>query len=136
MANFSFPKAERVCHKRDIERLFSREAEYEKGGLVAMRYLFRDKQDTEPATRVLIVVPKRKVKMAKDRNRLKRQLREVYRLNPALRDNVKIPANKTLLLAVIYAGGNEDTPYKGLEKSFIRALKSIAEKQDNKLNNN
>jgi ribonuclease P protein component len=129
MANFSFPKAERICNMRDIEKLFSQEAQYEKSGLLALRYLLRDKREGESAIRVLIVVPKKKVRKASNRNRLKRQLREIYRLNPLPRNKVRVPPNKTLLLAVIYSGG-EKALYQALEKSFIGALRSIEEKQN------
>ena len=81
----TFTKAERICSKLLIDKLFT-------GGNASMAafplravYMFIDAEDEKLSLKspisVLISVPKRKLHLAVDRNRLKRQVREAYRRN-------------------------------------------------------
>ena len=76
---YSFSKAERICSKRVIDKLFA-------GGNTSMAvYPLRAvcmpvERESVPAS-ILISVPKRRFRHAVDRNRMKRQVREAYRLN-------------------------------------------------------
>ena len=81
----TFTKAERICSKLLIDKLFT-------GGNASMAafplravYMFIDAEDEKLSLKspisVLISVPKRKFHLAVDRNRLKRQVREAYRRN-------------------------------------------------------
>ncbi|MFA6873163.1 MAG: ribonuclease P protein component [Bacteroidaceae bacterium] len=92
---FSFPKSERICKKKVIENLFSKERS-ESFAIFPIRVVYyittaskkaeetcmqtlNDKELTEPVS-VLFSVGKRHFKRAVKRNRIKRQLRETYRL--------------------------------------------------------
>ena len=75
----SFPKQEHLCGDKRISRLF---AEGEAFIAYPLRVVFR----TEPLAgnvpaSVLVSVPKKRFKRAVKRNRLKRLMREGYRLN-------------------------------------------------------
>ena len=81
----TFTKAERICSKLLIDKLFA-------GGNASMAafplravYMFIDAEDEKLSLKspisVLISVPKRKLHLAVDRNHLKRQVREAYRRN-------------------------------------------------------
>ena len=81
----TFTKAERICSKLLIDKLFT-------GGNASMAafplravYMFIDAEDEKLSLKspisVLISVPKRKLHLAVDRNNLKRQVREAYRRN-------------------------------------------------------
>ena len=75
-----FPKAEHLCLRNDIDNLFTAGAK----ALTAypLRMVYREVKHREgPQVKVLLSVPKRKLRHAVDRNRAKRQLREAYRLN-------------------------------------------------------
>jgi ribonuclease P protein component len=77
---YTFQKNERLCSKKLIAQLFV------KGNRVVSRFPFRftwvpASLDSEVPIQVLFVVPKRSFPKAHTRNRIKRQLRELYRLN-------------------------------------------------------
>lgn len=81
----TFGKAERLCSKKRIEALFAG------GGRSLSAYPLRavfmelEKEAELPApVQVLISVSKRRFKHAVDRNRVKRLIREAYRLNKHL----------------------------------------------------
>lgn len=91
----TFPKKERLFGAKRIERLY-------KVGKAFVAYPFRvvfllvlDENETIPA-RVMVSVSKKKFKKAVDRNRIKRLMREAYRLNKselvcfAIENNLKI----------------------------------------------
>jgi len=77
----TFKKPERISKKKEICRLF-----LEGDSLVAhpLRVVYLKHDPSSGATiSVLISVPKKNIKHAVDRNRIKRLIREAYRLNKA-----------------------------------------------------
>ncbi len=78
MRIFTFPKAEHLCLRNDIEKLFTAGSKSAAAYPLRMVYRIVDHNDG-PAVKVLLSVPKRKLRHAVDRNRAKRQLREAYR---------------------------------------------------------
>ena len=78
MAN-TFSKSERICSQIVIDDLFKK-GKILKSFPFLVRYLPYS-FNKGAKVQIVISVPKRKVKKAVDRNRLKRQIREVYRLN-------------------------------------------------------
>lgn len=87
---FSLPQAERINSKKQIDRLFRG------GGSKAMtvaplRVVYmtgeRGENDREPQAQMMVSVPKRYFKRAVKRNRIKRMVREAYRLNKHILDN-------------------------------------------------
>lgn len=86
-SEYSLPQAERINSKKQIDRLFRG------GGSRAMsaaplRVVYMSDERGEgargPMAQMLVSVPKRYFKRAVKRNRIKRQVREAYRLNKHL----------------------------------------------------
>ena len=69
----------------------------------------------------MFVAPKRSFKRAHDRNKLKRRMREVYRLNKApFYDELNLNSKK-LLVAFIYIGKKQEE-YPAIEKSILKLM--------------
>ena len=77
MEDRSFPKSLRLSGKKDIDELF-------KSGSSVMSYPFRMLMLPSAKPGILFTVPYRNFKKATDRNRVKRLMRETWRLNRQL----------------------------------------------------
>jgi ribonuclease P protein component len=118
-----FPKEERLSSIKLIEELFSKGSSYY---LYPFRLLVKDEKmpPGQLFPQVLISVPKKKFKKAVDRNRLRRQIKEAYRLN---KGNIFFDLgldNIPPYLAVVYTA-KEKIPYKKLEEKLILILKRL-----------
>ena len=124
MFTHRFPKAEHLCLRNDIDALFSAGAK----ALTAypLRVVYREVKHTEgPKVKVLLSVPKRKLRHAVDRNRAKRQLRESYRLNkPKLLETL---SNKQGLHLAFMWLSDKPVDSKVIEKKVINLLHRISE---------
>ena len=70
---------------------------------VRLVYMQVDRNEDEPAAKIMVSVPKRCFKRAVKRNRVKRQLREAYRTNKQLLwQRMENHPDKALLLAFIW----------------------------------
>ncbi len=73
----TFRKPEKICNQNQIDRLF-KEGKSLKSG--QFRLLFLETEFSgNPAVQLLIAVPKKSLRHAVDRNRMKRLIREAYR---------------------------------------------------------
>ena len=88
--------AERIKSRNEIRLLFSK-GKRVNAFPVSVLYIW--KEEKEASARVLFSVPKRKLRKAVDRNKVKRQLREVYR---QYKDELPAAQGKTLLIALVY----------------------------------
>ncbi len=114
--DYTFPKKEKLKSKKLIEKLFS-EGESISKFPIKLIYL-----ETELSKEVLVqtgvTVPKKNFKSAVKRNRIKRLLREAYRLNkPAVFNNTE----RTFAFLFLYLG-KEVPSYPQVEKSMKRVL--------------
>lgn len=75
---FGLKKAERLCGKKAIDALFAG-TDSKSLSAYPIRIVFRPTE--EAGIRILVSVSKKRFRHAVDRNRVKRQLREAYRLN-------------------------------------------------------
>jgi ribonuclease P protein component len=120
-----FSKSERLCLKNSIDCLFSNGLSFI---AYPLRVLFLPKStDLQPGVDVLISVPKKRFKRAVHRNRIKRLIREVYRLNSnELKSSVSQKA-KRLQIAFMYVS-NDLPAYKDVETGIKKAMKMLEQK--------
>ncbi|MCG2429933.1 ribonuclease P protein component [Aequorivita xiaoshiensis] len=117
--NKKFPKTEKLKSTKTIETLFSEGRTYTKFPIKVF-FLPNKEIDTNLAA---FAVPKRNFKSAVDRNRVKRQLREVYRLHKHL---IEESGNTRFKMLFLYLG-KVKPEYVQLEKSMLKLLKKLQE---------
>lgn len=126
MKLYSFPKAEHLCLKKEIEELFT--AGSQSATMFPLRTTFRVKPygGNGPRVKVLISVSKRKFKHAVDRNRAKRQVREAYRLQKHVLLE-RLPEGLALNMAFIWLS---DKPVRSqlVHSRMLTALQRVGEK--------
>jgi ribonuclease P protein component len=122
----TFSKEERLCSRTIIQDLFSRrEAHTALIFPLAATWRFQLLPSASPA-QVLFSIPKKKFKKAHDRNRLRRQLRESYRLQKNL---LYEPLNSQRLqcAVVITYIAQDKLPYTQIENACRSLLEKIIE---------
>jgi len=119
LRRYTFPKEEHLCRKKLIEELFSKQGS--SFGVYPLRIVWiKSEMPTTAPPQVLISVSKRTFKRAVDRNRLKRLIREAYRLNK-YRLTEQPDGHPIALLGIIFTG-KEKSPLALLEKKLISAF--------------
>jgi len=98
----TFRKPEKVCNQNQIDALFT-EGKSLKSGVFRLLFVETENSDKSPV-QVLIAVPKKKLRHAVDRNRMKRLIREAYRLNKHKVIEVYSQTGTHCDLAVIFNG--------------------------------
>jgi len=96
-----FGKIERLCGKAEFEKLFKQG----KGFLIhplRVQYLMVELVD-EPC-KMVVSVSKKITKKAHERNRIKRQVKEAYRIDKEPFRELLMQRNKAIHLAFIYIG--------------------------------
>ena len=139
--NNHFPKSERIVSKKLMNELFTMSGSQ---SMVAfpIRAIYRvnKRQESEDQSReneggrtvapqILISVPKRHFKHAVDRNRVKRQLREAYRLNKSILCDSLISGHQ-LLIAFVWLSDSH-CPSAVVQQRVVSLLQRIAEKIKN-----
>ena len=122
----TFNKKERITGEKRIETLFS-------GGDSFVAYPMRvvflktDVNMLHPVS-VLISVPKKRIKSAVKRNRVKRMIREAYRLNK----HQVVLGSSHVDVAFIYLK-DDLSDYATIEKGMIKALKELSHRNEAQL---
>jgi ribonuclease P protein component len=127
--NEQFGKAYKLCSKKIIGQLF------ENGQKISVPTFFVRYDLTvlpSPAPfQLVIAVPKKKVKSAPARNRIKRLIREAIRKNKSNLEHVLLTSNQQLALFLIYQD-SEKIDYPEVEHKIVllleRLVKRISEK--------
>ena len=97
---FQFPKNQKLCSEKEIEILFKT------GSFMSERpfkIVWQLKKSTEnPTAKALIVVSKKRLKLAVERNFIKRRIKESYRLQKKNLESFLKKHGFQLTLAIIY----------------------------------
>lgn len=123
----TFGKSEKLCSSKSITDLF------EKGNsfiAYPLRVVFIVKEVDEynqPGISMLVSVSKRKFKRAVKRNRVKRLVREAYRLNKECFLPIVENKNHHLDIAFIYLD-TEIYPYADFDKSMKKTARLLVDK--------
>ncbi len=125
-SNNTLKKAERISHKKDIDRLFSKGKSFPAFPLLViyLSELCETKPDSDIS--ILVSVSKKKFKRAVDRNRVKRLVREAYRLNKQCLGNLQDSVSLQLRIAFLYTH-KEILPFHEIEKGMKKALVNLKE---------
>ena len=129
---FTLSKAERLSHREAIQYVFQHGTSL-KVGVLTFFYVadYRTPRDTHKV-HVGFTAPKRSFKRAVDRNRLKRCMREAYRLQKHILLEA-VPADKPILLFISYRY-RQMMPAQRIHGSMRKGLhllrKAMEEKQD------
>ena len=129
IVNRQLKKSERLTSQLVIDKLFA-------GGNASMaafplRIVFmkkgEDGSDGKPPVSILVSVPKKRFHHAVDRNRMKRLVREAYRLNKHILWEVLEGKDFRLALAFVCITDTLPT-FKVVDKSMRKVLTRIAER--------
>jgi ribonuclease P protein component len=124
-AKHRFLRNERLKSDKQIDLLF-KEGKSKSSGSLRMIYLFID-DELPLQTQVMFSVPKRNFKKAVDRNRIKRKIKESYRLNKSELLNTLKDKRKNVLLAFLYKD-IETRSYLEIESSVKNLMNFLSTK--------
>ncbi|MHA7102908.1 ribonuclease P protein component [Roseivirga pacifica] len=113
----TFPKTERLYKKKLIQELFDKGSSFY---LYPFKVIYFDTKEENVPNQVLFSVSKRKFKTAVARNRIKRQLREGYRLNK------RLAGTSGYLMAFIYTADKQQES-RMIHKKMVKALQKLAQ---------
>ena len=121
----TFSKNERLCGKTIIDNLFANGSSIKDSFLTLVWNT--EEFDNDTIAKTLIVVPKKYIKNAANRNVLKRRMREAFRIyKSALYTKIK-SKQQQLAIAIIYQE-QEILPYKVIEEKIKLILDRLTDK--------
>ena len=134
MKKFGLNKSDKLCSSTAIDKLFSRGADATSADeiqsvmaypLRAVWRINRDRNDGSPV-QVLISIPKKRIRHAVDRVKMRRRVREAYRLS---RHDYETVIENNIDLAMIYVADSLKD-YRTIEKAVCKILHKIYDEKD------
>lgn len=123
---YTLSKEERLSWKRYIDLLFAEGQSFVAFPLRVI-YLMIEEETPAPVS-ILVSVPKKKFKRAVKRNRVKRQVREAYRIHKYDLIDPLVEKNKHILIAFLYLD-KEIHPFATMEKAMLKAIRLLQTKE-------
>ncbi|MDD4969546.1 MAG: ribonuclease P protein component [Paludibacter sp.] len=121
----TFSKSEHLCGEKRITRLFTQGDAFIAYPLRVV-FMIEPKKDVEPAS-VLVSVPKKRFKRAVKRNRLKRLMREAFRLNKGMIIDALNDKQLQIHVAFNYVSDDE-LDFATVEKKMKTSLQRLIDK--------
>jgi len=124
-----FTKAERLCHQKSIDQIFA-QAQFVSQNYLRLFFNVRNTETDLPfPIQIAFSVPKRKFKHAVTRNRLKRQMREAYRLQ---KDTFYVQLNEKKIAAnvVLVYMGKEKCDFVDLKLKLQQVFQQLISKHE------
>ena len=121
---YTFTKSERITSKKIIAKII------QKGKVIKafpFYVRFLEENDAKVSVKVLIVVGKKRFKRAVDRNRIKRLIRESYRLNKQILYRCLENENKKIVLYLNYVDV-KIPDYNDIDVAVLEVFKKICDK--------
>ena len=117
-----FPKKQKLCSEKAIDRLFETGESISEDPFRAVWSLEKNKDNS--LIKVLIVVSKKRIKLATSRNIIKRRIRESYRLQKRNLESFLMKNKQQIILSIIYQQ-EKILSYKVLEKKINLLLNRL-----------
>ena len=126
MPDFSFKRGERLKSKKVIEQLFGKGQSF---GQYPLRLVWStiDRPLSKFPVQYAVTVPKKKFPKATQRNRIKRQMREAYRLRKHVLHAALEEDQAQLAFMVIYTA-KEALPSRDIEIAMQKMIKRFLKK--------
>ena len=126
MQRFRFHKGERLKSHKEIGQLFGRSSQ--SFGKYPLRLVWREMGERRSAfpVQLALSVPKKRFKHAVDRNRLRRRIREAYRLHKQeLYEH--LPEDAPQLAWMIIYVGKEEHDYASIARSMRKLIQRFVQ---------
>jgi ribonuclease P protein component len=126
MKNYSFSKQERIYYRNDFQRLLS---EGESFYVYPFKCVYLWKEASVFTGRIAVSVSKKRFKRAVDRNKIKRLIRESYRLEKHALYQKYADSKQSIDILIIYIG-TEIFSFSGFNEQTIELINKIIKKSN------